>query len=882
MIPHAPDDKTPRIVLIIIIILPFFLFYWMMPFVSNVTLGKDYQEFSIQNQMELLFSIRTGSFPLYVPGYALGQSSSALTLGQVFHPLSHIASFLPGYWDGKALEWNTFLRLLSLGLTQLALFAFLRSMRLTTLFAFLASCITVYNMRMLDLFRFGASLETYTGFLLLCTAIGWYFVNPTKWIGPFSIIGATYWLVCSGHPTMMYYGILGSVLFLFVMPFFAADMFPERRTNFRIVFWFWAKVGIFLMIGLLLSAAYVVPFYFDFISENSLRVAQNYDFSLSYETFFGTLSNFFMPFFSEVHGAFGGSYLFLMAAVMPVLRLFKIKIPRSIWIIWVILLLAFLYMQGARTPVHRWAWEYLPFASSIRGEGRISLIIPLFVMLLLSWIFTLKSVALRFRSTSITVSPYALLASISLLLIPVYIALSVVIKPEIGIFSPVHNRVIPLWVMIMVCLSGMASLAMLIFYSFLKRRSKATVILICSFLFAQLGGILQYGSFVAPRNDQPSFEQMKAQKRVKLDYRYSPGSGMYSSVVLRQLEQSFLEPFLGKLFTEVIPVSSQGKAYKLMQQRRIPQQAFVEGFDPVRAAIINEGAHGMQKGTVTLIYSSYNQLKFRVYSERNSLFGLSYPNTGHWEASVNNKKVPVYRANGAAYAVEVPEGESLVEFSYWSSAAFWGMMISCVTFMVVGLSLCGMTLNGLPRFITAVLVLIIGAGGAALWTHSLYTGDNLNTAYTWHYSPVTRDINLAYGKKTSIFPIMRDSYLLPSTYYHTHKSRIVDGDRRVSSGYSVNLVNGPSVTIDLFKTENINSIVLYKSIPETPVTIRHLELSISEDGITWNTVASFMGEETNDHPVRIKLESLSAVRYVKVKASGTGWLNLDELEIYGK
>ena len=50
-----------------------------------------------------------------------GQTSSALTLGQIYHPISHIAASLPGYWEGKALEWINLLRLLSLGVAQFIL-----------------------------------------------------------------------------------------------------------------------------------------------------------------------------------------------------------------------------------------------------------------------------------------------------------------------------------------------------------------------------------------------------------------------------------------------------------------------------------------------------------------------------------------------------------------------------------------------------------------------------------------------------------------------------------------------------------------------------------------------------------------------------------------
>ena len=200
--------------------MPFVLLFWLCPFVSPWTLGNDYAMFPIQHQLELMFSIKTGSFPLFVPGFSGGQSSSALTLSQIYHPISHIASILPDYWNGKALEWNTFLRLLSLGLAQLSLFVFLRCLKVGTAAAFVLSFITVYNLRMLDLFRYGASLESWTGFIFLVSTIGYHYLSPTPLKSPFLIICSTYWLVCSGHPQMMYYSLCGAALFTVLLTIF--------------------------------------------------------------------------------------------------------------------------------------------------------------------------------------------------------------------------------------------------------------------------------------------------------------------------------------------------------------------------------------------------------------------------------------------------------------------------------------------------------------------------------------------------------------------------------------------------------------------------------------------------------------------------------------
>ncbi len=872
------EDKTHLSISFLIITLPFVLFYWMMPFVSNLSIGNDYPLYSIQWQMELLFSIKTGSFPLYVPGFTFGHSSSALSLGQIFHPLTYISSNLPGYWDGKALQWNTFLRLLSLGLAHLALFAFLKKIRVNMLFSFLLSCITVYNMRMLDLFRFGASFEAYTGVLFLCTAIGWYLLKPLKLVGPVSIIGATYWLICSGHPSMMYYGMIGAGLFLLVIPFFLSDM-TDKKFKLKETLVFWTKTGFYISLGLLLSSAFILPYYFDFIQWNISRVSQNYDFSLSFETFYGTLSNFFIPFFSDVHYAFGGSSLFLMAAILPVLRLFKVRIPYSIYIIWALLLLAFLYMQGDRTPIHRWVWEHVPFASSVRVEGRISIIIPILIMLLLAWSVNSKSISFRVRNFSITMTPYVLLAGISLLLILLFVLLSVYLKPELGAFPPRYISNIPLSIIIVTTLFGIVSLIGLIFYNAFPGAKHVFGIFLCFVVLIHIGWILRYGTFVEERRDQPSFEQMKLQKKATLDFPFREGAGMFSSVIINQLDHSFLEPYLGKIYTRVIPVSSQNEAFDKIKRSHFQHQIFVENYDPVKAQSITDTALNMNEGSVDLVYSSFNRLQFRVISETSAFFGLSYPYTGHWDAKVNGNQVRVYRANGAAHAVEIPDGESLIEFRYWSPAAFWGIVISFTTLILVGLYVCFISLRGARRVIAAFFLIMFSVGFVILWNHSLYAGDNLGTQYTWTYSPSESKPNIAYGKLTSIYPLP-NIYAKVSTFYLNHSSRVVDGNKSNGSGYKRNLAFNPSVTIDLYEKKNINSIILHESIKESSDYKRNLELFVSSNNEQWNKVLSTSSNINKFNPVHIEFDTPMTARYIKIKLSGRGKSYLDEVEIY--
>lgn len=881
--------KTHFSVYLAIIILPFLMFYWMLPFVSDMTMGSDYLRYAFSQQIELLFSLKTGSFPLYVPGFSSGHPSSALTLGQIFHPLSHLASIMPGYWNGKAIEWNNLFKLLSLGITHLVLFLFLREMRLNSLFSFLLSFITVYNLRSVHLFSQAASLEAYTGYLILCAMIGLYFIRPTKHRWPLCIIGATYLLICSGHPEEMYYGLIGAGLFAFISPFYLSVILFDRKVDFKIALSFWLKIGCYFFVGILLSSAYILPFYFDFISANIFRVGQSYAMAVSnLDTFFGTLNNFFLPLHSDTKGAFGGSSLILIVAILPILRVFKIRIPCSIWTIWGVLLIMFLYIQGSRTPIHELAWKYLPFASSIRVAGRISLIMPFFIMLILAWVVKAKPVLLRVGSSSVKMSPSAVLAYFALLFLIIYslwyvaaynifsfIELQEYFRYPIGKFMNIRF----FWITLIMVILGIISLISFAIYSE-RDGTKVIGIVLIIVTLVQLAFTLKYRSahWAEVKYNSPTLEEILKKKKNTLEYPYQQDPTFQTSVVINHLSRSFLEPYLGKIYTQVISVSNQDDAYKRMSQARLPQQIFIEGYKPEKAIAITGGAKDMKDGGAKLVYSSFNRLRFHVNSQALAFFGLSYPYTGHWRATVNEKNVQVYRANGIAHAVEIPAGESFVEFRYWSNTVFWGMFISFTIFVVIGFFVSITGFKGIPRIIVAMIVLITGTGLFMLWYNSLYNGDNLETEYAWTYIPPQKIPNLAYGKKTWISPPpARCDYCGPD-FSHT---LLIDGDYSKEASFSTQDGVGPSWFLDLYSKEEIKTILLYEDSNDLLVNVRPLEISFSDDGDKWRHAVSIESLAQSDVPTRIDFERPQSARYIRINATGESALSFNEVEVYG-
>jgi hypothetical protein len=856
-----------------ILFLSFVFFYWIIPFFSHITLGEDYSRFSMGEQLELLFSLKTGSVPLFIPGFAGGQSSAALTLGQFFHPISHIASILPGYWNGKALEWNTFLRLLSLGLAQVFIFMFLRKIGINKYFSFIISTVTVYHLRMLDIFRYGAALEAWTGHLFLCMAIGWYCLKPTRWQGPLSIIASTYWLVCSGHPQMMYYGLFGAGLFTLIIPFFLNQIAVEKQNPIKSIPGFWMQTCVWIGMGVLLSFAYILPFYFDFLSENVERVTRDYNWANLYvDTFIGTLNNFFFPLRADVHGAFGGSPLFLICFLLPITRLFRIKIPGIIWIIWTILLLSFLHMQGHRLPVHYLVWKYLPLASSFRVAGRITMIMPVFFMLLLCWILHPRNLYPDNPEKNIKQLTPVILSATALICLIIYFFLPDTITSDSTLFSPVSIREIPSWTETVLFSLGIATLAVLLLYYYLKNRQLIIGPVLCIITCIQILCLLPYGTWIKEKKNTPTFEQLADQKRKNLGYDTDlPGAGMNMDITLHQAEKSFIEPFLGKIYRNIKSVHNNKDVYNLMAESHSPDKAIIEGNSSILPFSVSDSSTEEAKDQVNLVFSSFNKLIFQVNTKKPAFFALAYPFSTKWLAFINGERTQIYRANGSSHAVMIPAGKSKVEFRYWSLSACIGIFLSCMTFLAAGIYFSFMFSQKKIRTIMAVGAVFISISGIYVWKNSIYNGSNLNTKYTWISPPASSYSNIAYGKRTA-----SSSYTYPGYPYMFRSGMAVDGNRNIESGFITQKEKNPYWMMDLHHPQQVGSILVYESRNGLEMNTRPITVSFSNDKKNWESLS------LTSKKLSIQLTEPVITRYILFTASGICNLSFDEVEIYPK
>ncbi len=696
--------------------LPFAVLYWLLPFAGSLTIGNDYPAHSIRQQMELQYSLAHGTFPLYAPGFAGGRSAAALTLGQMYHPLSYLAAHSPGYWEGYALEWNTFWRLVSLGLVQLVLFNLLRRLKLRTDFAFILSFLTVYNQRMLDMFRYGASLENYTGFLLLCAAMANLYITPDRFIRPLAVIGATYLLVCGGHPQIAYLGLLGAALMCLAIPHAVAAFRPELAVNWRRTLHYYGTVGAYIGLGQLLSLAYTLPFYVEFLRDAPGRVGQSYRWSLEYSDRWGGAANsFFDPLRSDVHGAFGSSPLILLALLAPVVLvpLREVKARAIMIALWLAMVVIFLCSLGDETPIHYLFWRFLPLANSFRVPGRITMLLPPMLMLIVGWYFRAADDD-NLRQQLHPIAAWQL----SLMALVVFCAGFILLAdPVTGDHTPFIIQPYPAWVDSFIFASGIAAL-LLLTLRVVRWRAQVLAGLILSVIVILPTVVqLRYGTWVTKRPRTRSLERMNDDKQTSLAFRGDPGYGMESRT---SVDASAAFAVFSPAETNAPPSAAAG----------VSPQSLV-GPDT----------------RIATTYTSFNRWVLQVEARTPGLLALSAPYSPQWSAAVESREYGVRRTEDNQLGVVLPAGTHDVEFRFHSPASVAGMLISCCTALFVALFFFRQCRPNWLRFTLIGAAIVVLAGGFAWWGHSLYRGDNLGMEYTWSRASEGREAGGAHRRR---------------------------------------------------------------------------------------------------------------------------------------
>ena len=862
---------SERVAYFVILLLPFLIFSHICPIIGGQCIGNDYTMFSLPNQLELMFSVKNGTVPLFVPGYNYGYTASALVMGGLYHPLTWIASAMPGYWEGNAISWLTFYRLISLALAHLLLFKLLRKMTLPLAWALVVSFVATYNLRMLDWFRYASPLESYTGGLYLCGFIGLYWFNPASRMLPFAIVAATYWIITSGHPQAEYYSLIAVVLVSLAFPFFPTEMTGNLPRGWRALGAFWMKAGLCACLGLLLSSVFTLPFYFEFMRTTAVGGGGDLGYSLYLSaTLRGLFDNLAAPLSVDVDWAFGGSALIFFPFLAPLCLFWRRRLPVSLWLLWAFSILTFMFMLGALTPVYYVAWKYIPFIQNSRIPGRLSHMLPFFGLFINAWLFK--------DSESSNRASYSLfsIALCLLSMLPFYATIEAALGPDTAPYPPTKIIVISHQLeLVILSLSILTLLGILIYSLNCKRRWISYAVLVCVILQTAL--VLRNGTWLLPSVPQSeTFEQISSRRKSMRHNVYPYCAAAHTGNVARHLQLAPFEPSLAIVCPNVRWVSNHESANTCLADGISTDEIVLERGVATRDSRSFRPAQNDTRPPsyeLSLIFGSYNALEFAVKSSQAGYLMINYPYSGQWRCFIDGIETPVFRANGCENGIEVPAGNVNIKFQYWSLAAVVGMFISCISLCLmivffnpwqfVENSISTQNLSGKTRYfstrvrrtsLAAAVAILISVTMFWAWYSSLYTGKNISSGYAYTYStPLER--NLAYKKRT-----YSDVDGLDNS-----RTLVVDGDRSVGSGW-----RGSWWAVDLATRVSIRKVAIFgNTVPNQAIIVK-----AGDNLNSLKKVAAVSSSKV------LQFNPPLTARYISLEALA-GTLALDELEVYG-
>jgi len=704
--------------------MPWIVFFWLVPGFSSLTIGNDYPVFSILAQIDILYSFKTGAFPLIVPGPENGVPVGGLTLGGLFHPQTYLSSIIPGFWDGKALQIVTVFRLLFLGIAHLALFRIFLKLKLSKIGAAMISSLPLYNLKALDSFRYGASFENYIGFIFVVCSV--FFLRMRQLnrepvlISWYSLIISSYLLLVGGHPQWMFILFGGSLVVTLLVPSILNAFWEKPKSPTR-PFWILTTAG--FAISLTLASPYLLSFTIDFLSLNSTRGQMSYLETLQFgHTFSEMINIFFMPFKSEVHSSFSSSPLLFISLVLPpVAFLLKKRFPAPLLVLWFLVFFILSYTLGSLTPIHKLFYQ-LPFFGSFRVPGRFALLIPLFSSLILAW---------AFRSWTQMKEPIGIGSLVTLVATlahrffyssgnqPRYSPYQIQrLSEQMNHYELVGALLISFF-LIFLCWSGEK-----------KSRLFSTTLFISLFAYCTL--LLRFGTWTTPQSPSISFNQMKEQKRKGTRNAQSVwGHGMALHVVSEFKKRNRgLLPRLAYLSSSLSLTETGREALENFIGQKNPGHVFIPR-SQLSQEIISALSAPMeaQAGTVSLERISYNQFRFKSTVSSPCFLVLGVPLGHHqWIASTPDSTLKVFDSNGGYPAVFLGgSGTWDITFSYESRAIEVGIIIALFTL----LALISGTVGSQYRLPILVLGAVLCSFIFFAFKDSLYSGESWGTSYEW-------------------------------------------------------------------------------------------------------------------------------------------------------
>lgn len=142
---------------------------------------------------------------------------------------------------------------------------------------------------------------------------------------------------------------------------------------------------------------------------------------------------------------------------------------------------------------------------------------------------------------------------------------------------------------------------------------------------------------------------------------------------------------------EVIAARDRQDALSKVPSLRAPHQVIVEG---ASVSALPGNGNPEKAGTAVITQYKPDEVVVRVSASRPAICVLLDSYAPGWSATVNGQPRPILYANHTFRGVEIPAGESVVRFHYWTPGLTLGLAVSLLSLVIVFALVASETLRG--------------------------------------------------------------------------------------------------------------------------------------------------------------------------------------------
>ncbi|MFC1630865.1 YfhO family protein, partial [Pseudomonadota bacterium] len=439
-------------------------------------------------------------------------------------------------------------------------------------------------------------------------------------------------------------------------------------------------------------------------------------------------NNFTVPFRSEIHSAFGASALLFYGILSIFLfrRLFTLKKALPLFIIVVALMLV---TMGDDAFFHGFLWNNLPLYSSFRTPGRISLLLPFYIILIYS--LYLKEISI------INNERYVLGSHVVLSFIYFCLSLlSIFYLPLPAHYTPEdHNNVSHGAEILFVAFNSLLIISIGIYItqsSIVIKRISAAVSIIS--LILSTGGLLYKGTWVIPYKEAVSnilsLEQYN--QRIKGLGKFAYGSE--SKNVRNQIDSYKFDADHARVLPAITYVNSLNEAYKHLKTHGDKDSIVIadSAQQPGTEYLCEKNCNYK----ITRSCHTYNKFEYFLENNAGGIAKFNIPYSSNWVATLDGVKEKILKANGFEMAIVIPDdGEHKLTLLYKSWSFTAGLIISLTTLAIILiLGVRRLDIKAHFKLIIIFLIVVFSVGIASSRNNWLYNGKCLPQEYSWDNS----------------------------------------------------------------------------------------------------------------------------------------------------